>query len=214
MLGGDAISNSRGEMEDDSEPHPQWNEALEKVIQKEGEQAEGLYWLHNVAAGWAQKRNDYIQLPAICLATITGFLSATSELLPPVAIGALSVAVGILNTINSYFKFSQRAEGHRITSLYYLKCYKEIETQLSIPISQRTPAEVLLKQLREDLQRVSETAPPLPEVAINAYKKRFNDTSVAVPIVANGLDPIRILKRECITPQSTPSPRPIVRVMV
>jgi hypothetical protein len=197
---------------------PQWNEALEKVIQKEGEQAEGLYWLHTHAAQWASRRNDLIQLPAICLATITGFLSATSDLLPPIAVGALSVGVGILNTINSYFKYSQRAEGHRITGLLYLKTYKEIETQLSIPISQRTPAEVMLKQLREELQRVSETAPQLPTISLDAFKKKFKGTDVAVPIVANGLDKIQILERPPSTPRTPktpmPNPRPQIKIVI
>jgi len=200
---------------DGDEAHPQWNPALEQVIKKEGEQAEGLYWLHNHAADWAQKRNDWIQLPAICLATITGFLSATSELLPPVAVGALSVGVGILNTVNSYYKFAQKAEGHRITALYYLKTYKEIETQLSIPVNQRTPAEVMLKQLREDLQRVAETAPQIPSSSIAAFRARFPKPEVAVPIVANGLDAITVLERVA-TPRPLPlppaTPRPDIRI--
>jgi hypothetical protein len=205
----------------DDEAHPQWNPALELVIKKEGEQAQGLYWLHNHASDWAKRRDDWIQLPAICLATITGFLSATSELLPPVAIGALSVGVGILNTVNSYFKFAQRAEGHRISSLWYLKTYKEIETQLSIPISQRASAEAMLKQLREDLQRVSQTAPPIPEATIAAFKAKFPEPDLAVPIIANGLDPITVLERGVASPRApAPSPlpplppRPDIRISV
>jgi len=203
---------------DDGEPHPEWNPALEAVIKKEGEQAEGLYWLHNQASIWAQKRNDGITIPAIILATITGFFSATNDMIPPVAIGAASVLVGILNTVNSYYKFSQRAEGHRITSLWYLKTYKNIETQLSLPISQRQNAGDMLKDLRESMIRVSETAPPLPEAIKARFKENFKDSGTHKPIEANGLDQIIIFK-EPVRPPSTPknviveSPRPIVKIM-
>jgi len=187
-------------MED--EAHPTWTEGLEKVIAKEGEQSEALFWLHHHSAAWAAKRNDWLQIPSICIATITGFFSATSELVPPVAIGALSVFVGILGTITSYYKFSQRAEGHRIASLLYLKTYKRIETELSLPISQRTDAELLLKELREEMSRVSETAPIIPEAIIARFKVEFKDGITSRPIIANGLDAIKIFKE----PPRTPTP--------
>lgn len=196
------------------EAHPEWNAALEEVIKKEGEQAEGLYWLHSQAALWAQKRNDYIQIPAIVLATLTGFFSATSDMLPPIAIGAASVFVGILNTVNSYFKFSQRAEGHRIASLWYLKTYKKIEMELALPVAQRTPAEPLLKELSEGMGRISETAPVVPEALNRAYASRFKGEDVARPLGTNGLDPIKIYRAPSVpksaaasaTPLATPSP--------
>lgn len=199
-------------MDEDNHPPAEWNEALEGIIKKEGEQAEALFWLHNQAALWAGRCNDYIQIPSIVLATTTGFFSATADLIPPVGIGALSMVVGILGTINSYFKFSQRSEGHRIASLLYHKTYKMIETQLSLPIIQRQPAETFLKQLREEMMRVSETAPIIPERIIARFKAKFTDPQVSVPIIANGLDPIQIWRAAPKTPTATPKERP--RVMV
>jgi hypothetical protein len=186
--------------------HPTWNPALERVIQKEGEGAESLYWLHNEAARWAQFRNDAIQIPSIIIATLTGFLSATEGVLPPVAIGVFSVGVGILNTINSYFKFSQRSEAHRITSLLYLKTYKDIECQLSLPVDQRKDAEVMLADLRGLLERVSETAPPLPRAVITLYKEKFKDTAIHTDIQANGLDAIAIYKGPLARPTTPRAP--------
>ena len=201
------------------EAHPEWNTALEEVIKKEGEQAEGLYWLHNQAALWAARRNDSIQIPSIILATVTGFFSATSDMVPPVAIGALSVFVGILNTINSYYKFSQRAEAHRITSLWYLKTYKKIETELSLPVSQRTAAEPFLNELSEGMIRISETAPQIPKAITDMYAVRFRDEKVAKPLGTNGLDAINIYRAPPKTPvpvkEQTPThPPPKISIML
>jgi len=197
----------------DDEGHPEWNDALEIVVKKEGEQAAALYWLHNRASGWAATRGNWIQIPAICLATITGFFSATSDLVPPVAIGAASVVVGILGTINSYFKYSQRSEGHRITSLIYHETYKRIETQLSLPKRQRKNAEEFLKELRHEMAQVGEAAPVIPEHVVQEFRAKFKDGEASKPIIGNGIDPIKIWKPEAKVPATPMTPRPIVRVV-
>jgi hypothetical protein len=185
---------------------PQWNDALEQVVKKEAEQAECLYWLHNKAAGWAQVRNDAIQIPVIVLSTVTGFFSATTDLVPPLALGGVSICVGILGTLNSYFKFSQRSENHRMISLLYLGLYKTIEIELALPITQRTDAATLLKDLRQSMKQIAEQSPPIPDSIVKLFKHNFKDNSTSRPIIANGLDAIRIFKTQVRTPTSSPTP--------
>lgn len=181
---------------DELQNSPQWNDALENVVKKEGEQSQALYLLHHMSSMWASKQNDYIQIPAIILASVTGFLSATSSLLPPIAIGAMSLSVGVLNTINSYYKFSQKAESHRITSLMYMKAYKSIQTELALPVYQRVDAGKLLDDLRATMSKISDIAPDIPNEIISSYKRNTKDYKISQPIIANGLDPILIFKSE------------------
>ena len=188
------MSETALDNEEEGRPTPQWNEALENVVKKEGEQSQALFLLHHMSYMWATKRNDFIQIPAIVLASVTGFLSATSSILPPIAIGAMSLSVGVLNTVNSYYKFSQRAESHRITSLMYMKAYKSIETELALPVYQRVDAAKLLNDLRDTMSKISDIAPAIPMNIINAYKKNTRDYNISQPIIANGLDPILIFK--------------------
>ena len=178
----------------EGEPNAQWNPALEEIIRKEGEQAEVYYYLHNKAYGWSQRRNDIIQIPVIVLSTLTGFFSATSNIIPSIALGAISISVGILGTLNSYYKFSQRSESHKIISLLYLKIYKTIEIELALPITQRTDASTLLKELRQSMSQIGEQAPPIPDSIIKLFKDNFKEANTSRPIIANGLDPIRIYK--------------------
>ena len=173
-----------------------WNQDLEMVVKRDGEQCQSLYWMHTNASNWALTRNDGIQIPAIILASATGFLAATSVLVPPIAIGAMSLSVGILNTINSYFKFSQRSEAHRMTAQMYMKAYKIIETELALPIHQREHALKILDDLRDTMSRISEIAPPLPADIISLYNKTFKESPVAKPIIANGLTSITVCLAE------------------
>ena len=172
----------------------EWNEGFEMVLKKEAEQAESLFWLHNKSSLYQSKNNDYITIPSIILQTLTGFLSATGGLVPPLVLGGLSVFTGILSTLTSYYRYSAKAEGHRVVAQLYMKIYKNLEVELSLPIAQRTDPEKLLRDIREKLQRISEVAPDVPENIIKLYKHHFKNDNIAHPIIANGIDPVNIYK--------------------
>jgi hypothetical protein len=181
---------------EDEEALLSWNTGLEMVVKKEGEQAESMFVLHDRAAKVADKYNDYIMIPSIVLQTVTGFLSATNGLVPPLALGAISVFTGILSTLISYYRFSAKAEGHRVVALLYLKLYKLVEVELALPIAQRLPASKLLEDVRKKISHIQEIAPDIPDGVIKEYKARFKDITSAKPIIANGIDEIMVFTKE------------------
>jgi hypothetical protein len=187
----------------------EWSPGLEEVLRKEGEEAEGLFFLHNRSSVISTLRNDMINIPSIILQTVTGFLSATGGLVPPLALGAISVFTGILSTILSYYKFSAKAEAHRMCSQLYLKIYKKIEIELSLPPEQRLPPLKLLEEIRDKLARVSEVAPDIPESIIADFRKRFKEGETKKPIIANGLDKILVYVR----PTDAEKPRILIKAL-
>jgi hypothetical protein len=168
----------------------EWSSGLEEVLRKEGEEAESHFWLHNRSSVVSTRNNDMINIPSIILQTVTGFLSASNGIVPAIALGAISVFTGVLSTILSYYKFSARAEAHRMCAQLYLKIYKKIEIELSLPPDQRAPPLKLLEEVRDKLARVSEVAPDIPQGIIAEYKKQFKNGETKKPIIANGLDKI------------------------
>jgi hypothetical protein len=167
-----------------------WNTGLEEVLRKEGEEGAAMFFMHNRSSVLATRNNDIINIPSIILQTVTGFLSATGGLVHPLALGAVSVFTGVLSTLLSYYKFSARAEAHRMSAQLYLKIFKKIEIELSLPIEQRMPPVKLLEEVRDKLARVGEVAPDIPEVVLNEYKSKFHDGEAKKPIIANGIDKI------------------------
>jgi len=168
----------------------EWNTGLEEVLRKEGEEGAAMFFMHNRASVKATRMNDMINIPSIILQTVTGFLSATGGLVPALVLGSVSVFTGVLSTLLSYYKFSARAEAHRMSSQLYLKIYKKIEIELSLPIEQRMAPVKLLEEVREKLARVGEVAPDIPEGVLAEYKKQFHDGEAKKPIIANGIDKI------------------------
>ena len=188
----------------------EWCDGFEIVLKKEAEQSEALYWCHNKSSLLASRNNDYIQIPSIVLQTLTGFLSATGGLVNPIALGAVSVFTGILSTILSYYKFSARAEGHRVVAQLYLKIYKKIEVELALPVKQRDPPGKLLDEIREKLARISEVAPDVPESVITLFNANFKDGLTSKPIMCNGLDEISIYRE--VKEDVTAKPRVEIRI--
>jgi len=183
-----------------------WSSGLEHILAKEGEIAQSSAWLHNKAGRRAAAMNDYINIPSIVLQTVTGFLSASSGLVPPLALGAISIFTGILSTLLTYFRFAAKAEGHRLVSQLYLKIYKKLEIELALPPEQRESPTKLLADIRDKLARISEVAPELPESVLELFKKTFKESGTAKPCIANGLDSISIYK-ETTTVESPTSPK-------
>lgn len=172
----------------------QWSSGLETVLKNEAETSESLFWLHNRSSIVAARNNDLINIPSIILQSVTGFLSATSGLVPPLALGAISILTGIMTTILAYYKFSARSEGHRVCAQLYLKIYKKLEVELALPITQRTEPLKLLDDVRDKLSRVSEVAPDIPDAVIAEFRVKFKDSTAKRPIIANGLDEILVYR--------------------
>ena len=177
-----------------------YNDRLERLIADEGERLQGLAWLHTKSNSYFQRANTWLALPIIVLSTLSGAISASSTTLftdqktASVCVGGLSIFVGILSTVQSYFGHSKRAENHRISGIVCTKLNHFITIEMSLPRKERMNAHDLLKIVRDQTSRLFETAPPIPSHIILEFQKRFltKYPNVALPDVANGLRSITL----------------------
>jgi hypothetical protein len=177
-----------------------WNAQLERILASEGERALCFMWMHNRSEKRYSKFTSYIALPVIVLSTLNGFVSAAGGTITDdprtlsVAVGVVSMGVGVLNTLTSYFSWAKRAEAHRMVALQYSKVHRSIMLELALPREERIRANDMLKMVRDQLDRLHETSPQVPDAIIADFRKHFADTTpeVSKPEITNGLDPIDI----------------------
>ena len=177
-----------------------YNSHLEDLIASEGEKALAFQWLHDQAEKRYSQFNTYIALPVIVLSTLSGTASIGQKELfgdtpvSAVVIGLVSILVGILNTFASFFAWAKRAEGHRIAGITYSKLHRYISIELSLPREQRVPAKHFLKTIRENIDRLNETSPAIPQVVITAFQKRFEPVpaDISIPDICNGLHKVEV----------------------
>jgi hypothetical protein len=177
----------------------QWNSQLEKVISDEGEKCLSYTWLHDRSQKKYNFLDTSINVPVVVLSTLAGASSIGSDSLfagfeqASVIIGIVSIFVGILQTLNSYFGWSKRTEGHRISGIQFSKIYNFIKIELSLPREQRLAPEEFLKLIKEQLERLREVSPQIPDDIIKEYKQNFSHyVEVAKPEICNGLDKIEV----------------------
>jgi hypothetical protein len=182
-----------------------WNKRLEEYFAETGEKAHCLSWIHRKAEEMYSARNVWIDLPAIILGTLNGAVSVGSESLfggspyAPVGVGVVALLTAILTTIGSYFSWSRRAEGHRISSLNYAKLYRFLTIEMSLPRNERMTPNDLLKYVKTEYDRLSEISPLVPPNIIEDFKLRFSDAkydAISRPEDTNGLHAIHIFSRE------------------
>lgn len=176
-----------------------WSEKLEKVFASNGEKAHALSMLHKRAEALYSQRRTIIDLPVIIGSAAIGFLNAGSTSMFPdpkyssIALGIGSLIVGVLQTINTYFNWSKRAEGHRIAAIQYGKLYRFLSLELALPRNERLSPASLLKQTKDTYDRLQEISPLVPDTIIDEFKKQTSKyTDVARPEETNGLEKIEV----------------------
>ena len=193
---------------DDQENPISYTESLENIIATEAERCVGLAWLHSKAEIYFSKLNSSIVIPTIILSTVVGFLSSTSSSLftnqttASVGIGAVSLFSGMLSTVGNFYAYAKRTEGHRIASIQYTKLGRFLTIELALPKNERISADALLKLTKQDIERLLEISPIIPETIIKQYKTQFKDyTDVAHPLITNGLHKVDINHKFEATPK-------------
>jgi hypothetical protein len=177
-----------------------WNDTLEDYLADIAEKSQCLSWLHSKSEVLYSQRQNLVSLPVIVLSSLVGFFSVGSssmfegqEKLSSIVLGVVSLLTGVLNTIGSYFSFSKKNENHRVAKISYGKLYRWLSLELSLPRSQRIAAGDLLKMVRQEYERLQETANPIPPEIIITFQHRFKDQKdVSWPNEANGLEKVEV----------------------
>jgi hypothetical protein len=179
-----------------------WTVKLEEYFASTGEKAHCLSWVHKRAEAMYSNRRTWIDLPVIVGSGVIAFLNAASSnlfeepRLSSVALGVGSLAVGILNTMGSYFGWAKRAEGHRISSIHYSKLYRFITVELALPREERMNPHDFLKYVKDQYDRLQEISPIVPASVIADFQKKFaKETEISKPEEANGLEKITVYRR-------------------
>lgn len=178
-----------------------WTNRLEEYFASTGEKAIGLAWVHKRSEAIYSTRKTYIDLPVIIGSGVIAFLNAGSQSLfsdpkiSSVALGIGSLFMGILNSVGTYFGWSKRAEGHRISAIHYSKLYRFITVELSLPRTERMSPHDFLKYVKDQYDRLAEISPMVPELVIHEFQRKFrNEKDISKPEEANGLHKIDIYR--------------------
>lgn len=176
-----------------------WTIQLEEHFASAGEKAHCYAWCHKKAEEKYSRLRTFIDLPVICLSSVCGFLQIGSEQMftdanaSAIGLGMLSLFTALLQATNTYFKWSARAEAHRISAIQWSRLYRHLCIEMNLPRNERKQPQDLLKDTQQNYDRLQEISPLIPPDIIDHFKKNFDKyKDISKPEEANGLEKITI----------------------
>jgi uncharacterized membrane protein YtjA (UPF0391 family) len=168
----------------------------EAFIKKLGEQSQCYAILHRESEIYYKWLTHFTSIPVIVLSTIAGSLGFifSGDSSATTGISVISIFVGILQTLASYFRHAQLSEAHRVCHISYDKLFFNINTELTLPPEERQDTHAFILTLRGELERLAEIAPPIPYRVIDEFKRRYKNEDTSRPSLVNGLEKIEPYK--------------------
>lgn len=174
-----------------------WDHRSEDLLKEWKQKASGYRWLHTHARIHYKSVSDWMSYPSIIIASITGVGGFAVDLPEharffQVVFASLNVLGGVLNSISKFSQSASLAEKHSEMSTAWSKLYRAIDMELSLDPKHREKDNItdLVRQFRQEYDRLLEDAPDIPPCSILAYQKKFKDDDRAKPDVVNGLSPV------------------------
>lgn len=181
-----------------------WTKEQEVLMAEWSDIAACYRWLHDKAEKKFTVSNMNITIPVIILSTLTGAANfAVGSIVPAdnraaqqyvgVSLGALSIFAGILTTLGNFFQYAQKSEAHRVCSIAWGKFQRLVQVELAISPMDRIEAMDFLKICRQDLDRLIEQSPGIPDDVIKAFETEFDDIGeLKRPDICHGLEHTRV----------------------
>ena len=124
---------------------------------------------HFESAKYLSRYNYYLGVPVVFLTSITGTsifatLESEPEILFKVLVGVISVFSAILAGLQTFLRYSERSEKHKIAGAKYGALRREIEFL-------RTTKSVKEQALKSMMSRLNQLSTESPEISEKIWKK-------------------------------------------
>ncbi len=184
--------------------HNGWTSEQEDLMANWSDIASCYRLLHDRTEKRYNKFNMGMTIPVIMLSTMTGTANfgmgslfgndTGSQRFANLAIGGVSLIAGLMTTLGNFLRFAQNMESHRVASVAWGKFQRQIAVELALHPDERHDSMDFLKICRNELDRLIEQSPPIPEVIISRFEKQFSGTSVKKPDICNHLERTSVYK--------------------
>ena len=128
-----------------------------------------------------RRRNLMLGIPVIVLTAAVGtalFSSiANGDSAAPVwakiTAGVVSALAGVLAAIQTFMKFSERAEKHAVAADWMAAIRRDMEVVVATPEATRGDPTAVLAKLRKEINRIAQSAPAIGEPVWHRFAKQY-----------------------------------------
>jgi hypothetical protein len=185
---------------------PTWTREQEKILAEWCEKGRCYFWLHTEAERVFRRGHHRFSIPVIILSTLTGTANFAINSVPEehketaqLTIGAVNIFAGVISTLQSFLRYAENMESHRVSAQSWSKLERNIQVELVQDPSRRTNAHDVMKITKAEYDRLIEQSPLIPPKILatfeNKFKKHPNIDKINKPEVCDGLDLCKVYER-------------------
>jgi hypothetical protein len=148
---------------------------------------------HYESARRFERLHLWLGLPAIALSTLVGTtvfatLSNAADVTVQIAVGLLSVAAAVLTGLQTFLKYSELSEKHRLAGAKFANLKHRIELLVALPPSTEAELKEALISIEETWSKLREESPTLPTrvwrhieqtVSFEEHQRRYPNFEIA-----------------------------------
>lgn len=160
----------------------EWSYENEDILAEWCDIAQCYKWLNTETYKYYKNVNSYLTIPCIICSTISGSASFGIPNVPqeyqyiiPFITGSITIGVGIITTIQQYYRFSELKETHRILAIAWDKLARNIRIELAKAPAERIDARHFIKFTRIEFDRLMENSEIIPDFIVRKFNENVND---------------------------------------
>jgi hypothetical protein len=193
------VISSRNEGKPGKKFHNGWTTELESLATEWADNAACYEWMHQRSRQLQSTKNLRMKIPMIVLSTLTGTASfglgsffgtdEYSKTIAQMVIGSISILVGTIGTLDTFFQYAQSCEMHNTAAINWGNFQRNIEFQMKLHPNERIDAMPFLKMMQNELNRLIEQTPSILDCVLKEFRTTFKEKSdLKKPAIVDGLE--------------------------
>lgn len=136
--------------------------------------------IHYECATWYARWNYFLGIPAIILSTGVGTavfasleLAATGE--QRIIVGIVSLVAAILTSLQTFLRFSERGDQHRMAASEYGAIRRTLEYIKTFPPNEDEAIRSAFNDIRKQMDELSKVSPAVPSILKSHFAKHIHN---------------------------------------
>jgi hypothetical protein len=163
-----------------------WDERIERLYRSWLRRASAAEAGHRWMSAHMWRRYLTLAIPVIVLTTILGtsaFASLTStksgaSVGVRVIVGCMSILAAALSSLQTFLRYGNRSEGHRLAALRYEALRRDMTRTLALPPHARANPESALREVQSNLTKYANQSPAISERRWRKLEEQFHLSKV------------------------------------
>jgi hypothetical protein len=199
VMNQNGVISSRFEGKAGKKFHNGWTPELEELATEWADHASCYQWMHERSRHRQSNNNLRMKIPMIILSTLSGTASfglgsffgdnPESKNSAQYVIGSISILVGVIGTLDTFFQYAQSCEMHNTAAVNWGNFQRNMEFQLKLHPNERIEAMPFMKMMQNEMNRLIEQSPSILSCVLKEFQTTFKEkTDLKKPSLVNGLD--------------------------